>query len=172
MQRAFSFIIVSVLFIGCSMKTIPLKGRYPEQSTEYITNESFDKVWDRVIDLFAKYGIPIKTIDKSSGIIVANKSNFIATFENENGSLIDTNACFVAVKLIVPANNRLIQPVYVSSDFNVRVKKLEDNNVSIVINVFTNKAEYYWMAAPTPSVFNGKVASTGKLGRAIIKLLK
>jgi len=154
------------------MKTIPLKGKYPEQSTEYITNESFDKVWDRVIDLFAKYGIPIKTIDKSSGIIIANKSNFIATFENENGSLIDTNACFVAVKLIVPANHRVIEPVYVSSDFNVRVKKLEDNNTSIVINVFINKAEYFWMAAPTPSVFSGKVMSTGKLEKSILKFIE
>ena len=172
MQRAFSLIIVSILFIGCSMKTIPLKGKYPEQSTEYITNKSFDEVWDNVVDLFAKTGIPIKTIDKSSGIIVANKTNFQATFENENGALIDTNAAFVAVKLIVPANNRLIEPVYVSSDFNVRVKKLADNKVSIGINVFINKAEYYWMAAPTPTIFNGRVASTGKLERTIYGLVK
>jgi hypothetical protein len=154
------------------MKTIPLKGKYPEQSTEYITNKSFDEVWDNVVDLFAKTGIPIKTIDKSSGIIVANKTNFQATFENENGALIDTNAAFVAVKLIVPANNRLIEPVYVSSDFNVRVKKLADNKVSIGINVFINKAEYYWMAAPTPTIFNGRVASTGKLERTIYGLVK
>ena len=46
------------------------------------SDQPFEKVWENVIDYFAQNGIPIRIIDKSSGLIISDKAKLSFTFEN------------------------------------------------------------------------------------------
>jgi hypothetical protein len=43
----------------------------PPQRADTAVNASFGKTWDAVVDYFARSSIPVKTIDRSSGLIAA-----------------------------------------------------------------------------------------------------
>lgn len=63
-------ILVLVLFLGAC---VPSPIAPPVQRTGTTVNASFGKAWNAVIDVFAERNIPIKTIDRSSGLIVTEQ---------------------------------------------------------------------------------------------------
>ena len=57
--------------IGCASSGFIAPRPAPERTTTEIV-ASFDRSWDAVIDVFTKRNIPIATIDRTSGLIVAS----------------------------------------------------------------------------------------------------
>ncbi len=141
--------VVVIAFISCSPKIIPLKGGYPTLPIEITSEKSFEQVWDKLIDVFAQQGLSIKIIDKSSGLIVSDRSLLHVTIEKKDGSLLDSTA-FIAVPkqinqgtgkpepisgMFVNPYTKKLQPSSIVGEWNVRVKKIENGcliNVNIV----------------------------------------
>ena len=69
MKKTF-LVSVTLAIVGCSVQApappVPRSG-----ATEVAA--SFSKTWDAVIDDFASQNVPIKTIDRTSGLIVAER---------------------------------------------------------------------------------------------------
>ena len=122
-----------LLLAACSVKTIPLKGKYQSETYYQNTSSSVDKVWDKLVDLFAKRGLSIKVIDRSSGLIVSDKYKLTYTFEDKTGKLLDPTAFVVLPKKIIPGSNTVFSPGYITGEWNVRIK--DDGKGGTVINV-------------------------------------
>jgi hypothetical protein len=61
-------LFLSLVLVGCAPFQPPPP---PAPRTGTVVDVSFSKAWDAVIDIFSEKNIPIKTMDRSSGLIVA-----------------------------------------------------------------------------------------------------
>lgn len=167
-----SFLVFALtLLISCSYKTVPLKGSYQTGPFVKSTTTPPEKVWDKVIDLFATKGLSIKVIDKSSGLIVSDKTGLLATNEDKNGKLINPSAWIVLPKFYNPANQQFLTPNSVTGEWNVRIKSDEKGGTLINVNL-VNVRELYpdlkGFINESPS--NGK--STGVFEEIIFNYIK
>jgi hypothetical protein len=97
-MKRFSILLCFYLLLSsCSIKYFPLKGQYPTTPIIGYSDKSFDKVWDNIKGLFSQKGIFIKSIDRSSGLIIFTQSALSATYENKKGEPYNRNA-FVVVE--------------------------------------------------------------------------
>ena len=76
MRRGISILAVASL-TGCLSYSTP-QSRVVENN--WVVSAGFDRVWDAAIDAFADNSWPIATIDRSSGIIVAEDVGVLPTF--------------------------------------------------------------------------------------------
>jgi hypothetical protein len=70
MKHLSVYVLVLVSLAACTTYTAPTPA--PERQPTAVV-APFDSTWQAVIDVFATRNIPIATIDKSSGIIVAQR---------------------------------------------------------------------------------------------------
>lgn len=170
MKTASFFIVsaVAMLFASCSPKIYTLQGTY--NVTKYTeTTSSYDEVWDKVIDFFATNNISISTIEKSSGIIVANNVLFGAdnlSIEDKMGVIGNPQAWFV-----MPYNKNT-RPISVQCSLNIRVSKINDDKVSININIgnITGRASKHTMYGDITGL--ARFYSTGVLEETLLAILK
>lgn len=138
MLKILTFSMTLLLLSSCfpmmqTYKTVPIQGNYAGSPYEVVTDKSKEEVWDNLIDLFAKKGLPIKLIDKSSGLIISEKSLLTHTHElPKGGGLSDKTAYVVLPKVINKANNKVVKYSIVTGDWNVRIKEV---NGKTVVNV-------------------------------------
>lgn len=130
------FLILPLFFlVSCSAKLYPLKGQYSSTPYQINTTSTKEQVWDRIIDLFAQKGLPIKIIDKSSGLIISEKSQLATTTEDKNGEILDKDA-WVAVPGRYDGYKRKMVPATYGpaiGEWNIRIK---DNNAGgCIVNV-------------------------------------
>ena len=107
-MRKLYILIASFIFCSCTPKVIALKGTYPDKPFELSVDKSKDAVWDNIIDFFATKGLSIKLIDRSSGLIVSEKTALVWSYENSKGQLEKPSAWVVIPKLIDPRNPKAI----------------------------------------------------------------
>ena len=171
------FLFVATILTSCmTLQPIPLKGNYLDAPYELETDKSFDEVWSNIIDLFATKGLSIKLIDKSSGLIVSEKTSFLNnyTFEDKSGNLENEEAYIVIEKVTYQGYNQSVQPDDLTGEWNVRIKKTENDKTLINVNL-TNITGSKFIAgsdySPAQNVnFKGK--STGKFEELITELVK
>src|SRR5689334_11939981 len=104
-------ILLAIVLSSCFVKVIPLKGQYPDKPYMDTTNLSKDAVWEKVIDFFAQKGLPIKLVDRSSGLIISEKTSLITSYEDTKGFPAKKEAWVVIPKMIDP-NSRKPLPIY------------------------------------------------------------
>lgn len=63
--------VIAIASVGCASKYVPPEGTSPVVQRDI--NANYDAVWTAVVDKFASDLIAIKTIEKDSGIIAAEK---------------------------------------------------------------------------------------------------
>ena len=138
--HAFLFAL-AVSLVACSPKIYPLKGSYPQTPIVRFSDNSFDKVWEKTIDFFAENGIPIRIIDKSSGLIISDKANLTWSFEDKNGKLVNPMA-FVAIPSVMDQDKfKPYRPESVTGEWNVRIKAVE-GKASINVNLYNITATF------------------------------
>lgn len=158
MHKLFS--VCLIILVSCNTsKMIPLSGQYPATPMLFTSEKPFDKTWDNLVDLFAQRGLAIKLIDRSSGLIISDRSKLTVTMEDKNGRVIFPDAYIVAPSHIV--NGKRI-PLYVASvgaystakqvsslidyaygDWNVRIKPNPSGGSTINVNITSIVYETY-----------------------------
>lgn len=153
---------------SCRTAFIPLKGDYP---IDYVVN--FDKPAEEVItdiiDYCIENNIPLKTIDRKSGLIMSEPYKIKSyTFENTDGKPKDSNAITILGREGDGPKSAIDDP-YDPKDIYadiVFIVKEEDNKTSMSIRLANMVAYFYsdWCMK--------EVKSTGFLEKQIIDRMK
>ena len=167
-------VVLSFILTGCAVnKIVPLKGTYMDKPFEIITDTPKDQVWDKIIDFFAQNGLSIKIIDRSSGLIISDKSSLNWTFEDAKGKLYKPLASVVIEKVVDAGTKKAIRPASVTGDWNIRIKQLSDNKTSINVNLVHIEATGYSVKFTTGvTQFSIKGLSTGNFEKLIADKIK
>jgi hypothetical protein len=170
-MKTFLFLL-TICLAGCmSIKTVPLKGAYTNGNFEKTTDKSKDQVWDNIIEFFAKNGLPIKLIDKASGLIVSSESELTWTFEDKKGQLLKPDAWIVIAKQINPNNQKPIKPTIITGEWNIRVKQNSPTETLINVNLVSPK--YVTAFTQVATQFSkGTFQSTGNFENWIYNTIK
>lgn len=153
-----------------------LTGEYPDAHFSKETDLSYEDVWSRVIDYFAIAGIPISTIDKSSGLIVASKVSFVNNYTREvHGKPLDEKA-YVVIPTVRGGFGNILEPSAaltgdweMCGDWNVRVK--HSNNKTIVIVNMINLYCFYRVYGLMGSTTQIPIKSTGVFEQSLLNYL-
>jgi len=174
MKNLFLLILMALSLYSCTLQSVALRGQYLDKPFEITTNRSFDSVWSSTIDLFAQKGISIKIIDKSSGLIVSEKTSFLNnySFEDVNGGIENPNAWVAINKYKI--GSVIYKPQKLTGEWNVRIKSNGVNTTSININLTNIEGSYHQSAAPYVAelTLNYQGKSTGNFERSISELLR
>lgn len=138
-MKKLRFLPLLLIIVSCSLKTIPLKGKYQVEPFTQNTTTPVDKVWDKLVDLFATKGLSIKIIDRSSGLIVSDRYRLTVTQEDKNGKLENANAYVVTPKVYSPGSNSYIIPSDIVGEWNVRIKDNGSGGTLINVNLVNIK---------------------------------
>lgn len=152
-----------ILLSSCRPTVGTLIGKYQDTPYEIKTDKSLDVVWSNIIDFFAQKGISIKIIDKSSGLIICEKTSFLHNYTFEiNGTIRDYNAWIVLNH--VDYAGAEVRPDHVTGEWNVRIKPAPTGGTLINVNLtnidasmFIPRSQY---SPGMQMTFTGK--STGK----------
>ena len=131
--------IFCVIIVSSCGSQPTLRGQYYVNKTSTITSSPINEVWNKVIDFFAENNIPIATLEKESGIIVASNVTIkypLCAMEDEYGDLTNKNAWFAFPYVRKGCNHK------VTCSFNVRVRDNGDGKTYISVNVSNISGEY------------------------------
>jgi len=164
--------ILTILFLTSCVSYVPLTKTYKDS----ILKESFIKsntYWDNIIDFFSENGIPIKNMDKQSGLIISDEfylSNKHITGEDQYGNLINPLAWVVSGywnngPYKIGPHGDVLPKCKVT--FIVRIR--EDNNTKILVNFNILDCNNYVNAYGKSFTWEFKdVQSTGVFERDLI----
>ena len=171
--KVIAFSAFVLLLFGCSLSVKVLKGSYLDKPFEIISEKSFDEVWSNVIDLFATKGLSVKIIDKTSGLIVSEKTSFISeySYEDNNGNLENPDAWLAVERIYYAGGYSPIHPKTITGEWNVRIKNGKGGNTIINVNLTNIQAEAY-IGTTNSEVVTFKAKSTGKFEEIISNLVK
>ncbi len=165
-----SILLLCIIFSSCTpVKFIPLKNSYADKPFEQTVDKSKDQVWENIIDFFAKNGLSIRLIDRTSGLIISDKTALKWTYEKKDGSLEFPLAWAAVPKVINTGNNMPYKFLTVNGDWNIRIKESSGGtliNINLVnINCY---ASAYTLASNSPSAITvAGVKSTGNFEKLI-----
>ena len=131
----FVVFIATFLFTSCGTTSV-LKSRYLANNS-ILSEQSFDDVWEKVIDYFAVANLPISVLDKSSGLITVQNITIgetLVTMEDKDGKLINKNAWFVLPYQKAYKGWKCVANK-VNCSFNVRVKEIDETKTQITLNI-------------------------------------
>lgn len=173
MKKPLLFIaIISITLFSClAGKNFPIVGNYDSQ-TKFESQKSFDEVWSNIIDLFAEKGIAIKVIDRSSGLIASEKTDFLTRYSFEEAGVLKKKGAWIVLSSI-KAGGMEIKPQVVNAEWNIRIKKSSSgtivnvNLVNIQASTYSPPGQY---VAEHTYVFDGK--STGVFEKMIFDIIK
>ncbi len=120
-MKHFLFLFSLIILVSCSAYQPPKTYNFP---TEMEFDKTYDEVWTRVISLFADAGIPIKTLDKASGLI-ATESNLGA---QEFATVMDCGTPASDLN-VYKFENQL-------GKFNVQVISISPNRTKVKVRTF------------------------------------
>lgn len=165
-QTVFFILLFGIFLSSCAAKLMvkQLSGQYQDEPFYVFTTKSYDKTWNIMIDFFAKKGIAITTVDKSTGLIVARNQFTTATWTHEeNGKPINPEAYLVVSTCgyMKGYTYKDFHPQVVEGDWNVRIREESGGRVSVNINLYNlavkGKAEYIGARYyPNPCTFIAK----------------
>lgn len=176
-MKVFFVLAFCILLSSCATtKIIPLMGSYPPTPIVAMSDKSFEKVWDNIIDFYAQNGIPIKIIDRSSGLIISEKTSLTWSFEDKKGTMVHPGAYVVLEKILDKMDNKPFIPNSVTGEWNVRIKTIE-GKTSINVNLYNIEAVYgsyyyssYAHVAVSPVKVSGR--TTGMFEKRLYELMK
>jgi hypothetical protein len=176
MKKVFLLLCIAITLASCgTLVNTPLKGTYVDKPIEITTNKPYEKVWSNIIDLFATKGLSIKLIDKSSGLIVSEKTSLINnySFEDAKGNLINPSA-YIALDRNEFSGLSSIIPERITAEWNIRIKAISDNQTVINVNLTNIDATKTFPASQYSAgsiiIFKGK--STGNFEKEISDIVK
>lgn len=157
MRKLFFIPFICFLF-SCAYKSVPLKGNYDEKPFELIVEKNKDVIWDNLIDFFATKGLSIKLIDRTSGLILSDRSLLTWTYEDAKGKLENPAAWVVLPKIVDPGTMKPVSFAQVYGDWNVRIKEIDKDKTKINVNLvnisYTSTIYAFMSTVPTSTVYH------------------
>jgi len=131
-------IIILVILTSCVASKPRVDPWERPVTKEKVIEKSFEITWQKLIDYFGSHNIPIKTIDKSSGILSTEYDLRTGT-ENNKGM---TNYCDCGTL----GTDMFYTYKYENykGNFNIIVNKINDNQTKVKINAFFNANYNYY----------------------------
>ena len=188
MQRIAILLLFSVVILSScySVKVTAIKGSYPNTPMIFNSDQTFEKTWDKLVDVFAQKGLSIHVIDKSSGIITCEASRLTYTTEDKNGKVNNASAYIVVPYIILMqrkypivsasyGTNITSKEMYSNSvygSWNVRIKA---NGAGSIINVNISNINYSKaLTLKNPNIINTlyDYKSTGVFEKELADLIK
>ena len=153
MKRAIVFAMASVAMAASGCATAPID--HDVQKTHVYT-DSKDVIWERAVSFFAENNLSIKTIEKASGIIAADRAVHGA-FSPDMSANADCGA------------SPLMTTVGGTEDLNLFVRPLPDGKTSVTVNRHFTITRMLGRNYATQQTFS--CTSTGTLETAILSKL-
>jgi len=152
-------VILALILIGCTPNTVPLKGKYTDNPTEFTSTKSSDSLWSTIRQIFSEKGLVIRKIDTEKGLIVTNKTPFISVYtqEDKDGKLVEPQAWVVLQKDFT--KKKVWNPKTIYSEWTIQINEMGSGVTKIKIDPIVI-CTYY------PNMFTSMEArgqSTGKL---------
>ena len=170
-----NYICFALLFLSCfaptKIREMPFINFQPKGYFEKVTVTEKEKVWTNIIEFFAKSGIPIELIDKSSGFIKAKAQVLTVTTENKNGIMRDSSAYVIALKQYDVVNKVYYFPDYAEGYWNIFIKSNLEGNTVVNINltqIVGIRKSYVLNDIGTAF----KAYSTGRFEESMFKIIK
>lgn len=165
------FIILSLFLWGCAIDLTP---SYTSTASKVQTIErNYDAVWSKLVDFLANEGIAVKILDKESGLMVSEVYSFKNTYTRvgKDGKLENTQAYVVIGDLKGGFGNRL-EPHRIDGNFNVRVKRVGDEQTEITVNLVNLVSTYQNPPNVGGGIINIGIKTTGSFEEKILNYLK
>jgi hypothetical protein len=145
---------IGVFLAGCTTYKPPTKRDFVKERTY---TKSFDAVWTSLVDWFATNNIPIKNIDKASGLI--------STEYNLRNHITESCDCGKSGFGVTVSNN-------VIGNFNVLVRNPTDSTVKVNVSAFfkTTVVSSSFNTSVPDQVTTTDCESTGYLEKAILDM--
>jgi hypothetical protein len=162
--KPYSIVLIIVIIInGCTPDSVPLKGKYTGNPTEFTSTKSSDSLWLNIRQIFSEKGLVIKKIDTEKGLIVTKKTPFISVYsqEDKDGKLVEPQAWVVLQKEFT--KKKEWDPKTIYGEWRIQINETESGVTKIKIDPIVI-CTYY------PNMFTSMEArgqSTGKLEHLI-----
>lgn len=159
MKKILTATAISALLAGCAGPSLQPPAASTTNHSETYAAE-FDQVWESTVDWFATNNIPIKNIEKDSGIIGSEYS-------------LGSNYSQVNCGAFDPGSSHVLYDQSVVANINVLVRE-SASGTSVQPNVFGNGTftlRDIWYGIPT-TMKADRCVSTGELERDLHRYLR
>src|SRR6188768_3240789 len=126
--------IIIIIINGCTPDSVPLKGKYTDNPTEFTSTKSSDSLWLNIRQIFSEKGLVIKKINKEKGLIVTKNTPFISAYTNEdrNGRLVAPQAWVVLEKDFT--KKKEWKPKIIRGEWKIQISETESGVTKIKID--------------------------------------
>lgn len=140
MPKALLLLVIACFYSCAPAKVYPLRDKYLDGPFTVTTVKSFDKAWDATVDFFTQLGIPIRVVEKASGLIVSERMDLYsqANYEDIKTGQIKNSKAWIGVETRKEGRAH-VKPTRISRDWNVRLKESNGQTV-VAINLVNIKA--------------------------------
>jgi hypothetical protein len=76
-------ILVALMLCSCGNPFIPLKSDYSKVQKTFFSKYNLEDTWNKLLDVLVSTEIPIKTIGKSSRLLVSKTVNLVKDYSYE-----------------------------------------------------------------------------------------
>lgn len=158
MKKAILALATTTALAGCAGPSVTPPGAAPSDQSQ-VYSADFDRVWENTVDWFAVNNIPIKNIEKDSGIIGSEYS-------------LGANYSQVDCGTVDPGDMHILQDVSVVANINVLVREAS-GGTAVQPNVFGHgKATLYDALNSRPATLKLEdCISTGELEESLHQYL-
>lgn len=120
-MKHYLLILGVILLASCKSYVPPQNYNF---SNEQEFNQTYDEVWTKIISLFSEYGVPIKTIDKASGLIATDYNLGAESLS----SIMDCGTPAEDLNIYKFENQ--------TANFNIQVVRLSDQKTKVKVKTF------------------------------------
>jgi hypothetical protein len=125
------FLLATIVVSSSCTSSRRLKKDYVRNGYTFTSPLSYDATWDKILDYFQQTGTPVSSIDKASGIIVANNISFMKAYGYEKVFSNDRNA------LVILPRRKGHDPAIINGTVNVRLR----SDQTVTVGIYNLTAE-------------------------------
>lgn len=162
-------LFIPLFLIGCVSRVVPLKRTYVPGAYEKLIEKPKEQVWNSLLDILPKNGLPVRLKESGSGLIKCEPVKLAWTYENKKGKLDDPQAYVVVERVIY--KNKLLPLTSVTGEWDIRLKESKEGQTYLVVSLVNLR--YTTPTEPSYQPFLQAIpTSTGVFERTLYEQVK
>jgi hypothetical protein len=138
----FMFALMSIQCFAITHAVLPsITAKKPIDPVVFSVKLSKEQAWQKVMDLFVANSIPIRLMDKSSGLIQSEKVG-LGTHYGLKGSTDSTVWAYCDALASPEGEGFFLFPQTINTELQVYVREIDAGNVFLSVNLLNSKAVY------------------------------